>query len=461
MDTHLSPPPAPLGHAPGPAPAAGPYSIAIATAAWAVILACVGCVAYLSWRSAKRPARVQATEDVQLLMSSRVIVGMFHHQPKGNTAAAVMSAQAVEKLSITAGPKQQLLLVSVIGEVEGRQAAEAALDRCARTLKDDPGRADIPTLRTIYSGRPGGVSPEQRAALIADEGWFGKLALSFGRPDDDPQRAAVLHSATRAAIAGIAFEAVVGLSMLAGLALLITAIVLIATGRLHRCYGPASFQTTAFLEGFALYLPGFLIIEVLAQRLLHGPMMLGAMLTLPWILFAALWPLLRGVSWEALRGGLGWYRGQGVLREAGCGIAGYVAGLPVIAIGALAAYVLASRTHTQMSHPIVFSDLRSASGILQIYLLASVFAPLVEETMFRGALFNHLRQQHGWFLSAAISSLLFATVHPQGWAAIPAIGSIGFVLASIREWRGTFIASATAHALNNAVVTTLMILTLR
>jgi membrane protease YdiL (CAAX protease family) len=64
-------------------------------------------------------------------------------------------------------------------------------------------------------------------------------------------------------------------------------------------------------------------------------------------------------------------------------------------------------------------------------------------------------------ISGLISSLIFAAVHPQGWTAIPVLGAIGFVLASIREWRGTFIASATAHALNNAVVTTFVILALQ
>jgi membrane protease YdiL (CAAX protease family) len=461
MDTHLTPPPAPLGYATVRETTGGRYSAPIAIAAWATILACVGCIAYLSWRSSTTPSRIEATEDVQLLMTSRVLVGALHHQAPNNAPAGGMSAQAIAKLSQSAGAKQQLLLVSVIGELEGKQAAQAALEQSATRLKDTRDRADIATLRTIYSRGPAAVAAEQRTALIAHEGWFGRLALSFGLPDDDPLRAAVLHSATRAAIAGTAFEAVIGLSVLGGLALLITAIVLIATGRLHFCYGRAASQTTAFLESFALYLPGFLIIEVLAQRFLRGPMMLGAMLTLPWILFAAVWPLLRGVSWEGLKGGLGWYRGQGVFREAASGIVGYLAGLPIIAMGALLAYVLASRTKTEMSHPIVFSDLRSSWGIVQIYLLASVFAPLVEETMFRGALFNHLRQWHGWFVSAAVSSFLFAALHPQGWAAIPAIGAIGFVLAGIREWRGTFIASAAAHALNNAVVTTLMILTLR
>jgi membrane protease YdiL (CAAX protease family) len=81
--------------------------------------------------------------------------------------------------------------------------------------------------------------------------------------------------------------------------------------------------------------------------------------------------------------------------------------------------------------------------------------------MFRGALFAHLRQGNGWLLSAALSAFIFAALHPQGWAAIPLLGAIGFVFAGIREWRGTALASMTAHALNNAAVTTLLIVALK
>jgi membrane protease YdiL (CAAX protease family) len=462
MDTNSIPPLASLDYRAAPrGPINGSYSLVIAAIAWAVIIACVGYVAFLSWRASKSPGRVEATEDVQLLMTSRVLVGALHRLPQSTGPAAAMPAQAIANLERTANPKQSLRLVSVVGELQGKQAAQAALDQCASALTDPADRADLAALRTIYSRGPDAVSTHERTSFIAHEGWFAKLALSFGQPDDNPLRASVLHDAKRAAIAGIAFEAAIGIGFLAGLALLIIAIVLLATGKLHRCYGRASRRTTAFLEAFALYLVGYISIGLLARKLGHGPLILGPALSLGWILFAALWPLLRGVTWQGLVGGLGWYRGQGIFREAGAGIVGYLTGLPIIAFGLMLAYVLSTRTHTLMSHPIVFSDTRSAWAIIQIYLLASVFAPLVEETMFRGALFNHLRQRHGWLLSAAVSSFLFAALHPQGWAAIPAIGGIGFVLASIREWRGTFIASAAAHALNNGVVTTLMILTLR
>lgn len=443
------------------APAIGSYSVAIATIAWAVILACVAIVAVLNWRASKMPARIEATEDVQLLITSRSVVGLYHLHSQSNAMASAMATQTIANLSQNAGPRQQLLLVSVIGELQGAKAANEALDRIAPKLTDPADRADLATLRTIYTKGQSAVPPEQRTALIAHEHWFGRLALSFGQPDSDPLRARVLHEAKKAAVAGISFESLIVFALIGGLALLITAIILKATGRLHLCYGRAPWRTTFYLEAFALYLAGYFSIGFLARKIVPGSLLLGPILAMAWVIFAMLWPLLRGMTWQGLCGALGWYRGQGVVREAFAGIIGYLAGLPIVALSAVFAYVLSSRTHTMTTHPLVFSNTHGAWAIIEMYLLASVFAPLVEETMFRGALFNHLRQRHGWFLSALVSSLLFAALHPQGWTAIPVLGAIGFVLASIREWRGTFIASATAHALNNGVVTTFIILALQ
>jgi membrane protease YdiL (CAAX protease family) len=58
-------------------------------------------------------------------------------------------------------------------------------------------------------------------------------------------------------------------------------------------------------------------------------------------------------------------------------------------------------------------------------------------------------------MSAIPVGVLFAAVHPQGWTFIPVLGTIGFILAGIREWRGGIVASMTAHALSNFVVVTI------
>jgi membrane protease YdiL (CAAX protease family) len=98
---------------------------------------------------------------------------------------------------------------------------------------------------------------------------------------------------------------------------------------------------------------------------------------------------------------------------------------------------------------------------LMIYAVAVLWAPLIEETMFRGALFHSVRVRWGWWPSALLVSLIFAMIHPQGWTLIPTLGAIAMVLAALREWRGSLIASMVAHGLTNFVTTTLLILTMR
>ena len=59
---------------------------------------------------------------------------------------------------------------------------------------------------------------------------------------------------------------------------------------------------------------------------------------------------------------------------------------------------------------------------------AAVAAPIVEETMFRGVLYRHLRSATGHLgtglsilVSGTLNGFLFAAIHPQGWVAIPAL----------------------------------------
>jgi membrane protease YdiL (CAAX protease family) len=236
--------------------------------------------------------------------------------------------------------------------------------------------------------------------------------------------------------------------------------VLAATGRLplwfHR--GVAD---SVFLESFTLYLTGFVLIGVLLHHFVHS-MGLGWSLVLTVMLpIAVTWPVVRGKPWSQTRLELGWHGGRGVFWEIGCGLVGYIAALPLLAMMLLITLGLIRISGANPSHPITEYLDRGPSEIVFIYFLACVWAPVFEESMFRGALFNHLRARHGWWVSATIVGLLFAAIHPQGWTTIPILGGIGMVLCALREWRGSLIASMAAHALSNGTVITLAVLTSR
>ena len=91
----------------------------------------------------------------------------------------------------------------------------------------------------------------------------------------------------------------------------------------------------------------------------------------------------------------------------------------------------------------------------------SLVAPILEKTFFRGVLYRYLRgtsaslgRAGSVVISGLVSAFIFASVHPQSWIAIPALGAIGFAFALLREWRDSLIAPIVAHSLwNGALVT--------
>ncbi|MEO1084927.1 MAG: CPBP family intramembrane glutamic endopeptidase [Acidobacteriota bacterium] len=108
-------------------------------------------------------------------------------------------------------------------------------------------------------------------------------------------------------------------------------------------------------------------------------------------------------------------------------------------------------------HPIL--DWVQGAGWVELGLLASVavlWAPVVEESLFRGVFYHYLRGRSGPVLSAFLVSLAFAAIHPQGLAGIPFLISLAMTLAFVREWRGSLIAPITVHLLHNGLVMTLL-----
>jgi membrane protease YdiL (CAAX protease family) len=198
-------------------------------------------------------------------------------------------------------------------------------------------------------------------------------------------------------------------------------------------------------------------------------------------LAALAWPLARGVSWQTVRRDIGWTSGRLRAAEPLMGVVCYAMAVPLLVVGLIVTLVMMA-VATQLgllgevggefdptvapSHPVV--NLVAHGGWLQwvqILLLASVAAPIVEETMFRGVLYAHLRgatQRFGTGLSvlasALINGVVFAVIHPQGLLAVPALTAIAVGFSLTREWRGSLIPSMIAHGVHNGALMVLLIL---
>ena len=72
--------------------------------------------------------------------------------------------------------------------------------------------------------------------------------------------------------------------------------------------------------------------------------------------------------------------------------------------------------------------------------------PIVEESIFRGALYRHFRGRAGVFVCALGTAFLFAFLHSYGPLATGPLIALGFTFAMIREWRGSIIAKTFPHA---------------
>jgi membrane protease YdiL (CAAX protease family) len=152
---------------------------------------------------------------------------------------------------------------------------------------------------------------------------------------------------------------------------------------------------------------------------------------------------------------IGWHRGRGVAREVLAGIGGYLAMLPVLVAVAIIAMIinnlLGNQSTPTRDNPVLS---RATGGFVELLLLGTlvaIWAPLVEESLFRGVVFRFFRRRWGVLAGAGGSALLFAGLHSYVLQGLVIVGTLGFWFALVREWRGSLIPSMTAHCLHNSV----------
>lgn len=421
--------------------------------AWLVILAVVGVIV---WRNGRPAVETAAEWLVPMQMQGRYLVGAAD----SGLPKADLYKQAKETFR-TDTPAKRLRFAVLAGELSGPEEA-------GHILAGLEPSEELTLLSLVYQG--GQLSGEQKATLETKLGWFGDLAVGV---QDDAARARALAPARRTFF-GLLAVVLGGLGALAvGGCLLVVLAVLAAMGRLQSGVLPGG-DGGIYAETFALWLASFIAMGLLSRYLpagWRGLWVSGVLMLLS--LGALAWPVIRGVRWADVRRDLGLYSGG--LSDLPLGVGTYLSAIPFLAVGLLVMFGmlfvrkrlgLGDPSGAGPSHPIIGIALSgSVWAWVQMIIVACVLAPLVEEIMFRGALYQHLRELGPglpkWAsvtFSVLLSGFVFAAIHPQGWLGVPVLMALATAFALSREWRGSLVPAMIAHGINNGM-TTLMLWT--
>jgi len=91
-----------------------------------------------------------------------------------------------------------------------------------------------------------------------------------------------------------------------------------------------------------------------------------------------------------------------------------------------------------------------STGLVVASLLGTVvFAPILEEVVFRGLLYGTLRRRLGWPAAAVLSAAVFAAAHGYGLAGFGSVFASGIMWAIAYEKTKSLLPGMVAHAANN------------
>ncbi len=415
---------------------------------------------------------VSSVDDATLEMESRFVIAQ-------EAMAPGTGGQVLEQINRSPDPNRRIRLAAIAAAIGGPEAGREWLADLQGQISEmelplsESQSAEIDGLDRLFAG-----SASEGVALDMEErlGWFGQVAVDAASDDRvDRLKPVVEQSVLMASMVMVAIIAL-GVVGLVGLVLLVLYIVRAVQRQLPRTMAPAHSWDGVYAETFAIWI-------ILLQVLLAFSMIPGMSSSSDWrmtptlvafflSLFALAWPVLRGVSWQDVKADIGWTQGAGLVREVGCGVIGYAMAIPIVAIGLLITLLLIFLSAPEegagaAAHPIV-GEVAGGGWIvrLQVLVLASIAAPIVEETMFRGVLYRQVRTSAGRFprwgsvvIAAAVTSLVFALIHPQGMLAVPVLSAMAVAFAIAREWRGSLVAPMVMHGMSNGIVmTTLMMM---
>lgn len=406
-----------------------------------------------------RVENTPATSPNRMLeLVARYAVGVKSLMQKtGQWNAELTRAMMRDTKSLARTDADALRVLILKGWMDDAWPAEA--DLAAMAKKNDSLKRDVEVI-TQLKATSGKVDEAEWSRLLKRHGWMATLARAEAGTKDDPSRAAVAQQAMGTAMVMIGAMSLGMVAAVGGVVLMILAISRWRSGKLRLTLETRSRESGCVLiEGFAIYLALFLFLPRVLDALSlkpsgwasYGPA-LGALIV------GMTWPLMRGMNRASWRESLGLHGGAGFFREAGAGVLGWLAALPLIVLGMIAATWIVKLTGDFPSHPIVDVFAGNRWAKIGAIVLAVIWAPISEEVMFRGLLFPGLAAWVRWLLGVLLSAFVFAVIHPQGWAGVPAIMALAAAFSLLRMWRQSLIAPMMAHALNNGIMCTMMLL---
>lgn len=422
-----------------------------------VIAACAVFVVLKSDDKSKKDDQTITPNSV-LNLSARYAVGVKALMKMGGTWSPDLTEQMLKDMEALkqseADVLRLLLLKSWLDDTAPDEAAWQKAAGEGASVKTDA--ALFYKLMTSANALEAG----ELAGLEKRHGWLVRLAKVRSLAVNDPARQAVVNQGIKTSVVAIVGILVALAAGVIGICLWLLGMHRWRKGQLRRSLELRTAPEGGVLvEGFALYLLLFLGLPW-ALTFLHVkiPSALHVLPALIAWLVGMCWPLFRGMSRDAWAQCLGLHRGQGVLREMGAGLLGWLAALPLMALSVLASTAITRYTGDVPSHPIVDYFAGNDWTRFTAVILAVVWAPITEEIMFRGLLFPGLSAWLRWLLGMLLGAFIFAVIHPQGWAGVPPIMTLAATFSVLRLWRQSLIASMTAHAINNGSVCVVMLL---
>lgn len=457
----------------GPTPRAWP--------AWIVILLSVAVIVWVGRRpSAVSRAPDPRAGDAMMDIQARVL---YAGASFGGQAPPLVADRDLAAVITTPGLAWRLAAYDAAA-IRDPARIEHVLLPLVESFDDEVAAIGGDTLRLHEAVKaalldPGSLDAADAALVEHRLGWFGLALLSHRSGSADPIRGRAEAQAARALWIMLSAVGLAGLALLAGITILILLGVRSLRSEPLRLVAPAPhIHPAIFLEAVAVYLALYLVLSVAGGAIIvltggSHPILVGAIMLAAASFAGALWPLLRSRDPATAAADLGLTRGRGVMREIGAGLFGYLACVPIMAVGMIGTIVLmvvymmlaqalgweAQETSTA-PHPVLeWVAGGSTAARLGVLLLAAGVAPLFEEIMFRGALFSGASKRLGVVPAMLIMAFIFAVIHPQGWIALPALMSIAIGFALLRMWRGgCLIAPITAHALHNGAIVGVLLL---